>query len=117
MFIKLLGHFYNALLILNYKVYALGFLFPLTSLVRTERKQPLVISDGSILKKLSVDKCISCKEHSGRTGGLSLQWTGANSAQLEWLICQSRDTVNCNKYSSIMFNQSLKQKFQTGIKC
>lgn len=47
--------------------------FILTSLVRTERKQPLVISDGSILKNLSVDKCISFKEHNGRTGGLSLQ--------------------------------------------
>lgn len=42
------------------------------SLVKIERKQPLVISDGSSLKNLSIDSSISFKEHSGSTGGLSL---------------------------------------------
>lgn len=100
---KFLGSFYEALLFLNSKVcHGLKFFF-LTSLVRTERKQPLVISDGSILKNLSVDRCISFKEHSGRTGGLSLQEIWANNSQLGWLICQSRGTVNCNQFSSVRF--------------
>lgn len=49
-----------------------GRVFFLTSLVKIERKQPLLVSDGSILKNLSVDSCISFREHSGSTGGLSL---------------------------------------------
>lgn len=52
---------------------SLGAFLLLTSLVKIERKQPLVISDGSNLKNLSIDSSISFKEHSGSTGGLSLQ--------------------------------------------
>lgn len=47
----------------------LNFSF-LTSLAITARKQPLEISDGSILKKESV--LDSGLEQAGRTGGISL---------------------------------------------
>lgn len=76
---------------------SLGAFLLLTSLVKIERKQPLVISDGSSLKNLSIDSSISFKEHSGSTGGLSLQGEEKHSMvkmalrtpQLSFLFCQS----------------------------